>query len=153
MKRLMLVLASLAVLGFVFSGCKKDKPAEPAAPADEAKKDEPPPPEPADEPKPDEEQPADEAKADEEAPADEAAAGEDKIGVPECDEYIEKYTKCIGDKVPEAARAAMEKGLQMARDGWKKAAATEAGKAALAQGCKAALDAAKKATASYNCEW
>ena len=144
MKRVMLVLSALAVFGFVFGGCKKDKPAEPAPPpADEAQKDEPPP-------------PPDEAKKEEpkeEAKADEAAKGDNKIGVPECDEYISKYSKCIGDKAPDAVKEQMKKAFDTAVDGWKKAAATEAGKAALANGCKMALDAAKKSSEAWGCEW
>lgn len=140
MKRLMLVLSALAMFGFVFGGCKKDKPAEPAAPpADEAKKEEPPPPPPA--------EPKEEAK-------DEAKEGEAfSVGVPECDEYIGKYTSCIKDKIPEANRAAMEQGLNTMKDAWKKAAETEAGKAGLANACKMAMDAAKKSMGAFGCEW
>ncbi len=152
MKRLMLVLAALAALGFVFSGCKKDQPpAEPEPPGDEVRKDEPPPPEP---PPPDEkgEPKGDEPKGEE--PKAEGPGGPgDAIGIPECDEYIGKYMACIGSKVPEAAREAMEKGLNMARDGWKKMAGDEAQRAALGAACKTAMEAAKQATTAYNCEW
>jgi hypothetical protein len=77
----------------------------------------------------------------------------DKIGVPECDEYIVKYEACISGKVPEAARATFKNSLETMRTTWKKAAETPQGKAALAQGCKQALDSAKTSLASYNCTW
>ncbi|MBC8070342.1 MAG: hypothetical protein IAG13_18560, partial [Deltaproteobacteria bacterium] len=76
----------------------------------------------------------------------------DKIGIAECDEYIEKYTKCIQDKVPEAARAQMKDAMDMSAKAWKDAASGPA-KDGLATACKAALDAAKAATASMGCEW
>jgi hypothetical protein len=147
MKRLMLVLSIFGMLGFVLGGCKKDKPAD-QPPGDEAKKDEPKP----EEPKPDEPK-KDEPKKDE-AKKDEAKAeGGDKVGVPECDEYISKYEKCIGDKVPEAARAQMKSAFDQMKDAWRKAAATPEGKTGLATGCKMAMDAAKKAMAAYKCDF
>src|SRR5438477_9586972 len=66
------------------------------------------------------------------------AATGDKIGIPECDDYIAKYESCVRGKVPEQARAAMESSLKTVRDGWKKSAETPAGKAALAASCKQA---------------
>src|SRR6185369_10014247 len=47
----------------------------------------------------------------------------DKIGIPECDDYIAKYESCIRGKVPEQARAALESSLKSARENWKTAAA------------------------------
>lgn len=148
MKRLMLVLFAVAAFGFVFSACKKDKPAEPAAPTEETKPADEPAPPPAEPPK-EEAPPANEEKPAEPAPA---AAG-DSVGVPECDEYISKYTACLSGKVPEASRAAMEQGLTTMRDAWKKAAETEAGKAGLAQACKTAMDTAKQSMGAFGCEW
>lgn len=93
-----------------------------------------------------------EAKA--EAPADGGAAGSaaDKIGVAECDEYIEKYAKCIGDKVPAPARKQMQEGLDLSVKQWKEAAVGPA-KDGLVTACKAALDAAKQSTTSLGCAW
>jgi hypothetical protein len=98
-----------------------------------------------------EEKKAEEKK--EEAKADDGGGGGgDKIGIAECDEYIEKYTKCISDKVPEAARQQMKDAMDQSVKAWKEAAAGPA-KDGLATACKAALDAAKQATASMGCEW
>jgi hypothetical protein len=93
------------------------------------------------------------AKEEAKEPAAEGGGGGgDKIGIAECDEYIEKYTKCIQDKVPEAARAQMKDAMDQSAKAWKEAAAGPA-KDGLATACKAALDAAKQATASMGCEW
>jgi hypothetical protein len=143
MKRLMLVLSIIGMMGFVLGGCKKDKPAD-QPPGDEAKKEEPKP----DEPKPDE---AKKEEPKKEEPK--AEGGGDKVGVPECDDYISKYEKCIGDKVPEAARAQMKGAFDQMKDAWRKAAATPEGKTGLATGCKMALDGAKKAMAAYKCDF
>lgn len=89
------------------------------------------------------------------APAAVAAApsGAGKVGVPECDEYVDKYQKCISGKVPAAAQAALKAGFDTAVTQWQKAAATPEGKSSLAMACKAALDAAKQSMGAYGCEW
>lgn len=77
----------------------------------------------------------------------------DKIGVPECDEYIEKYEACIRGKVPEAARGAMESSIEQMRKSWKDVAANPQAKKALAGGCKQAQETAKQTMSAYNCAW
>ena len=80
-------------------------------------------------------------------------ASGDKIGVAECDEFIQKYEACINSKVPENARSMVKANLDTMRNAWKKAAETPQGKAGLAQGCKQALDQAKTTMGSYGCSW
>ena len=82
-----------------------------------------------------------------------ATASGDKIGVAECDEFIQKYEACINSKVPETARSMVKANLDSMRNAWKQAAATPQGKAGLAQGCKQALDQAKTTMGSYGCSW
>lgn len=81
------------------------------------------------------------------------ASSADKIGVPECDEYIAKCEACIIGKVPEAARAAMQSSIEQMRQSWKQAAANPQAKASLAGGCKQAQESAKLAMSSYACAW
>lgn len=81
------------------------------------------------------------------------APSADKIGVPECDEYIAKYEACINSKVPEAMRGTYKSAFDASRKAWRDAAATPAGKASLAQACKTAHDTAKTSLASYGCSW
>ena len=80
-------------------------------------------------------------------------ASGDKIGVAECDEFIQKYEACVNSKVPETARSMVKANLDTMRNAWKKAAETPQGKAGLAQGCKQALDQAKTTMGSYGCSW
>ncbi len=80
-------------------------------------------------------------------------ASAEKIGVAECDEYIQKLEICLKDKVPATSRAVFEDAMKQNRDAWKTAAASPQGKAALASGCKQALDMAKTSMASFNCTW
>jgi len=70
------------------------------------------------------------------------------IGVPECDDYFREYSRCIDDKLPEAAREASRLALEVSRDAWRKVAATPAGKEALATACSAARKAV-----SASCGW
>src|SRR3954454_12589544 len=80
-------------------------------------------------------------------------ASGDKVGVAECDEFIQKYEACVNSKVPEAGRSMVKANLETMRNAWKKAAETPQGKAGLAQGCKTALEQAKTTMGSYGCSW
>jgi hypothetical protein len=80
------------------------------------------------------------------------AAGE-KIGVPECDEYLSKYEACLTGKVPEAARAQFNSALEQTRKSWRQLAENPQTKASLANACKMATDQAKTAMKAYNCEF
>jgi len=77
----------------------------------------------------------------------------DKIGVPECDDYITKYEACVNGKVPEMARAQFNSAMKSARDAWRQAASTPQGKAGLAAACKQATDQAKTSMKAYGCEF
>jgi hypothetical protein len=84
--------------------------------------------------------------------ANTSTAGGEKIGVPECDEYIAKVEACLA-KVPAAGQPAVKSSLEAMRKSWRDAAATPQGKAGLAAGCKAALDQAKTTYSAYGCSW
>ena len=77
----------------------------------------------------------------------------DKIGVPECDEYIQKYEACINSKVPEAQRGAFKTSFEAIQKGWKDAAANPQAKAGLATVCKQAIESAKQSMTAYSCAW
>jgi hypothetical protein len=76
-----------------------------------------------------------------------------EIGIPECDEFLQKYDKCVSEKVPEAARQTLKQSIEQMRSAWKQAAANPLAKPALASGCKQAAANTQAATASYGCEW
>ncbi len=85
------------------------------------------------------------------APVEAAPAVFASFGVPECDNYIQKYMECIDTKVPAEAREQIRVGFEATRTAWQQAASTEAGKAALATGCVQATEAAKAAMVAYGC--
>ena len=77
----------------------------------------------------------------------------EKIGVPECDDYIAKYESCVRSKVPEAMRAQLESSLKTARENWKKAAENTVTRGTLAAACKQANDAAAASMKAYGCSF
>jgi len=79
-----------------------------------------------------------------------APATADSVGVPECDDYLNKYQACVDSKVPEAARAGMKQALDQTRGAWRAALATPGGKEGMAA-CKQARDAAKTSMSAYGC--
>jgi hypothetical protein len=74
----------------------------------------------------------------------------DKIGVPECDDFIAKYEACT-DKVPEAGRAQYKDALAKWRASWKQLAANPATKGTLAAACKQASDSSAASWKAYGC--
>jgi hypothetical protein len=66
-------------------------------------------------------------------------ASGDSVGVPECDEYMNKYERCIR-KVGGPAAAAAESAFKAQRDGFARAASTPEAKVALKGTCKLMLD-------------
>jgi hypothetical protein len=86
-------------------------------------------------------------------PAATVAAAGDKIGVPECDDYLAKYETCVSSKVPAAARAQYESTLAQTRKSWRDLAANPQTKASLAQACKQATESARASMKSMGCEF
>jgi hypothetical protein len=78
-----------------------------------------------------------------------AKAANGATGVAECDEYLTKVMACVEDKVPEAQRAMMKKGIEDSKASW----AAVPDKAALAGQCKAAMDQAKASYAAMGCSF
>ena len=128
MKKCSLLLALSLVVVSLIPACNKDKAAAPA------------------------EAPKAEAAAPAEAPKAEQKAAADSIGIPECDEYVTKYSACI-NKMPEAAQAGARDALKQMADGWRTAATSPEAKAAMAPACQQALSAAKEAMSAFGCEW
>jgi hypothetical protein len=81
-----------------------------------------------------------------------STAGE-KIGIPECDDFIAKYDACVSSKVPEAQQAQLKSAVNQWRASWKKLAANPATKGTLAAACKQAADQQAAALKSYGCTW
>jgi hypothetical protein len=77
----------------------------------------------------------------------------EKIGVPECDDFIAKYEACISGKVPEAARTQYKATLEQWRKSWRDLAANPTTKATLAQACKISAAQAKQTMKSFGCDF
>lgn len=88
----------------------------------------------------------------EKAKTETASTGE-KIGVEECDNFIEKYDACISSKVPEASREQLKKSIEQWRTSWKQLAANPQTKSTLTSACKQAMESTKQSTAAYGCAW
>lgn len=84
--------------------------------------------------------------------APEGGGGADKIGVPECDEYVEKYMTCIDQKFDATAQEDARKAVQESMKQWQEAAQGPE-KDKLAEQCKTQLETAKTALADKNCQW
>lgn len=74
----------------------------------------------------------------------------DKIGVPECDDFIAKYEACTS-KVPAAGQAAYKSAVDQWKASWKKLAANPATKGTLAAACKQAAEQQAAAWKTYGC--
>ena len=80
-----------------------------------------------------------------------ASTSGDKIGVPECDDFIAKYEACVSTKVPEVARAQYQSSLRQWKDSWKKLADNPQTKPSLVSACKQAVDQHAAALKSFGC--
>ena len=78
------------------------------------------------------------------------ASSGDKVGIPECDDYLTKYESCT-PKVPEAGRAAYKSAGEQLRASWKKAAAEPTTRGSLAAACKQATETQAAAWKMYGC--
>jgi hypothetical protein len=81
------------------------------------------------------------------------ASSGDKIGVPECDDFIAKYEACVSGKVPEVARAPFQSAVKQWKDSWRKLADNPATKGSLAAACKQAREQQEAALKTYGCNW
>jgi hypothetical protein len=77
-------------------------------------------------------------------------AGE-KIGVPECDDFIAAYDACVSSKVPEVARAQYKSSIEQWRSSWRKLAENPQTKATLAAACKQSAESARTSMKTYGC--
>jgi hypothetical protein len=85
------------------------------------------------------------------SPAAATTASAEKIGVPECDEFIAAYDACVSSKVPESARAQYKTAIAQWRSSWSKLAANPNTKATLAAACKQSAESARASMKSYGC--
>ena len=81
------------------------------------------------------------------------AANAEKIGIPECDEFVRKYETCISDHVPEEKQKEYRENIE----GWSKAfrqlVANRAAPEVIAAACKRHIVQARESMKSYGCEF
>jgi hypothetical protein len=80
-----------------------------------------------------------------------AAATADSVGIPQCDDYLNKYQACVQSKVPEASRAMLILSLDQTRAAWRTTLAAPGGKDSLAAACKQMRDATRASMSAYGC--
>jgi hypothetical protein len=82
-----------------------------------------------------------------------SGVSEGNVGIPECDDYLAKYARCIADKVPSDQRKAFEDALQRTRATWKTLAANSGARPGLPQACSLARQTAQTTLKQYACVW
>ena len=82
-----------------------------------------------------------------------ATTADEKIGVPECDDFIAKYDACVSSKVPEMARAQYKNTIAEWRKQWKKQTENPTTKAGLAAACKQAAEQQTAALKALGCSF
>src|SRR5438309_11227091 len=68
-------------------------------------------------------------------------SGSEKIGIPECDDFIAKYNACISDHVPAAKKAQYKENIDAFARAWKQLMANS-DKSTVAAACKRHSDMA-----------
>lgn len=81
------------------------------------------------------------------------APASEKIGVPECDDFIAKYDACVSSKVPEMVRGQYKEAVKQWREGWKKLAEDPNSRPRLVAACKEAAEKQAAALKAYGCTW
>ena len=80
------------------------------------------------------------------------AGSSEKIGIPECDDFIAKYNACISDHVPAAKKAEYKENLDAFARTWKQLMASS-DKSTVAAACKRHSDMARENMKSFGCEF
>lgn len=85
--------------------------------------------------------------------SDTASTTGDKIGVPECDDFIAKYDACVSNKVPELVRAQYKDAIARWRSEWRRMANDPGTRGQLAAACKQAAEQQNTALKSFGCSF
>ena len=80
------------------------------------------------------------------------ASRSEKIGIPECDDFIAKYNACISDHVPAAKKAEYKENIDAFARTWKQLMANS-DKNTVAAACKRHRDMARENMKSFGCEF
>ncbi len=75
----------------------------------------------------------------------------DPIGVPECDDYVQKYESCLTDKMPAQDQEIYRVRMSSQRRAWEQMTADPTAHDTLVQQCKDATASAAQEFAKYGC--
>ena len=76
----------------------------------------------------------------------------EKIGIPECDDFIAKYNACISDHVPEAKKGEYKENIDAFARTWKQLM-TNSDQKTVAAACKRHSDLARENMKPFGCEF
>ncbi len=85
------------------------------------------------------------------SPAAVVISSGEKIGIPECDDFLAAYDACVSSKVPEVARAQYKTSIEQWRTSWRQLAGNPDTRASLVMACKTSAEQARVSMKSYNC--
>lgn len=86
-------------------------------------------------------------------PATTTPASGEKVGIAECDDFLEKYDACVSGKIPEAVRAQYKSSIEQWRKSWRELAAKPETKGTLASICKSTIEQSRASMKSFGCEF
>lgn len=80
------------------------------------------------------------------------AMAQEKVGIAECDDFLEKYEACVKN-MPTASQQTTRDSIVQMRTAWKAAATDASSKAALATSCKSSAASMKQSMSAYGCKF
>jgi hypothetical protein len=75
-----------------------------------------------------------------------------RVGVPECDDFLGDYARCIDESFPEEAREAARQALTQSVDAWREAAKGPA-RDSIAEACIMVRESMQQASEVFGCVW
>lgn len=75
------------------------------------------------------------------------------VGVPECDQFLQRYDACLSSSVPEAQRAQLRSTIDQMRAAWRQAAQNPQARATLGPQCTQMGQQMAQSMAAYNCRF
>lgn len=83
------------------------------------------------------------------------ASSENKTGIRECDEFLEKYETCLWSVMPSSKWLSIQAYLNQSRGEWKRAASSSPAESreALVAMCRQSKEAARQNPATFGCDW
>jgi hypothetical protein len=77
----------------------------------------------------------------------------EKVGLLECDTYVDRYSRCLTRNVPADQRGPLVQGLEMNIRRWQGMTSSAPGRTDAGNECQRAFDQTKQAMTAYGCVW